>query len=479
MSFQHSHGSMRAEVRSRGILRRRTVLATALLLILAPAVLWAHAALLRSVPARGAHVPSPPVELRLTFSETPELAFTVVTLLEESGTSVPLAPPALAPESRRTLIAPIRGTMRTGVYTVRWQVAGADGHPSRGQFVFTVAGTAPVTGDHHEPVIFPEGARGFGAESPAYVGLRWLQFLATLIVLGALCFGGLMVRTAASTRTSPLAFLSAVRQGASKVGFSAALSLAIIAVLRLGAQSYALHGPIGLRDASLLQGIVMQTRWGWGWVLEVVGVVLVAWGLRGGARHASPPPWRPSLAYVGGGVLALSLAMSGHALAVPVRPLLAVAMDTLHVLASGAWLGSLLMVLAIGVPAARQQAGADWPQSVAALVRGLHPVALVAVGLLTVTGAYAAWMHVGSLSALWQSGYGRTLLVKLALVCAVVAIGGLNARHVRPRLVNVAGVQRFQRVAGAELAVGVIVLLITAVLVATPTAIDMGAMQAP
>lgn len=479
MPFQHSHAAMRAEVRSRGMRRRRTVLATVLLLLLVPAVLWAHATLLRSVPAKGAHVPSPPAEVRLTFSETPELAFTVVTLLDASGTPVPLAPPALAAESRRTLIAPIRGTMRAGVYTVRWQVAGADGHPSRGQFVFTVAGTAPATGDHHDPVIFSQGVRGFGAESPAYVALRWLQLLATLVVLGAVCFGGLIVRTAASTQTSPRAFLSAVRQRSSQVGFSAALLLAVIAVLRLGAQSYALHGPVGLRDASLLQGIVMQTRWGWGWGLEVLAVVLVAWGLRGGVRHASPPAWRPSLAYVGGGVLAMSLAMSGHALAVPVRPILAVAMDTVHVLASGAWLGSLLMVLAIGVPAARQHAVGDWPQSVAALVRGLHPVALVAVALLTLTGAYAAWMHVGSISALWQSGYGRTLLVKLALVCVVVAIGGINVRHVRPRLVNPAGVQRFQRAAGAELAVGVIVLLITAVLVATPTALDLGAMQAP
>lgn len=450
-----------------------------MLLLCAPAVLSAHASLLRSVPASGAHVPSPPTELRLTFSEAPELAFTTVSFVDPSGAAVALAPTTFAPESRRTLVAPIRGRLGAGVYTVRWQVAGADGHPIRGEYTFAVAGTTSAAGDHHDPTVFPSGAQGFGAESPGYVVLRWLQLATTLIVLGALCFVTVIVRSAARNSAVSAEFLESLARRATRVGTQAVAVLALITVARLAAQSFALHGPQGLTDWALLQSMLLQTRWGLGWGVQVMGVLLAAWGLARHRGNAVHPARGWPLAWIGGGLLAVSLAMSGHAIAVPVRPALAVAADTLHVLSSGAWLGSLLMVLAIGVSSARRSAGDDWPGAVAALVRGLHPVALGAVGLLTATGAYAAWLHVGSIGALWQSGYGRTLLVKLGLVATAVAIGGYNARRVRPRLVNAAGVQRFQRAAGAELAAGLVVLLITAVLVATPTALDMGAMQAP
>lgn len=474
VKLQRDHSSRRTRVRPSARWRFHVAFIAVLLVSLAPAVGWAHATLLRSAPGNGAHVSSPPTELRLTFSEAPELTFSEVTLVDASGATVSLARPAIAPESRRTLLVPIRGTVSAGVYRVRWQVAGADGHPIRGEYVFTVAGTAPNAGAHHEPIMFPEGARGFGAESPAYVGVRWLQFLATLIVLGALCFTSLIVRHAGSAHVHLTTYLDAANRQAGTVGNAAAMALAFLVVLRLGAQSFALHGPDGLRDVSLLRGIVLHTQWGLGWGLQVIAVALLLWGFRNGVRSAS---W--TVACIGGGVLALSLSMSGHALAVPIRPTIAVLSDALHVLASGAWLGSLLMVLAVGVPTARHQLGSDWTLAVAALVRALHPVALGAVSLLALTGTYAAWSHVGSVGALWHSGYGRTLTLKLALVCTALAVGGYNALRVRPRLVNNAGVQRFQRAASVELALAAVILLITAVLVASPTAMDVGAMQAP
>lgn len=477
--LRHAPLSMPANAMRRAIRKHCRVLSVVTLLLLVPAVLWAHASLLRSVPARGAHVASPPVELRLTFSETPELAFTTLSLVDAAGAVVALAPTIFASDSRRTLVAPIRGPIRAGGYTVRWQVAGADGHPVRGQYMFTVAGSAPVAEVQHDPVTFPAGARGFGAESSGYVVLRWLQFTATLIVLGALSFATVIVGLAERAMPVPPSFSSGVTRGASRVGVWAAAALGLVTLVRLAAQSYALHGPVGLTDRSLLLGILQSTRWGWGWMVQMIGVVLAGWGLGRHVGHASVRTRAWFIAWIGGGLLALSLAMSGHAMSVPTRPALSVVADTLHVVASGAWMGSLLMVLIIGVPTARRHLGDAWPAAVAALVSGLHPVALGAVAVLSATGAYAAWLHVGHVDALWQTGYGRTLLVKLALVATAIAFGGYNARRVRPALVTMDGVRRFQRAAAIELMAGLGVLLITAVLVATQTAMDTGAMPTP
>jgi putative copper export protein len=84
----------------------------------------------------------------------------------------------------------------------------------------------------------------------------------------------------------------------------------------------------------------------------------------------------------------------------------------------------------------------------------------------------AAWFHLGSVGALTTSAYGRTLLVKLALLALVVATGAYNWRRVRPNLVDGCGARRLRRSAWVELAVGAAVLAVTAVLVATPLPMD-------
>ena len=105
------------------------------------------------------------------------------------------------------------------------------------------------------------------------------------------------------------------------------------------------------------------------------------------------------------------------------------------------------------------------------------PTALVFAGLAASTGVFSAWLHLGTIPALWQTTYGQTLLVKLGILSVVVATGAYNWLRVKPALGNVEGAVRIRRSATIELAVGVLVLVVTAVLVATPTAMDEAAMS--
>ncbi|MGI9075839.1 MAG: copper resistance CopC family protein, partial [Gemmatimonadaceae bacterium] len=160
----------------------RVAVLAALLAFVTPGLALAHGALKSSVPAKGAHLATAPRELRLTFTEAPELTFTRMELIGPDGKPVSLDDLRAVADSPRVIVARIASALTAGAYTVRWQIAGKDGHPVRGRFVFTIApgaqglgadtvvaptpGEAPATTinpaqpspppAHHDPVTMPE-----------------------------------------------------------------------------------------------------------------------------------------------------------------------------------------------------------------------------------------------------------------------------------------------------------------------------------
>ncbi len=115
---------------------RRWVVAllTLCLTVLTPAWARAHGILKSSVPAAGAHLGVAPTGLRLTFTESPELTFTTITLRAPDGSAVALGAVQVVRDSRRAVAAAIQGALAAGTYTVEWKTAGADGHPVTGRF---------------------------------------------------------------------------------------------------------------------------------------------------------------------------------------------------------------------------------------------------------------------------------------------------------------------------------------------------------
>lgn len=98
----------------------------------------AHPRLVRAVPAAGSHVQTMPRVLSVTFNEPLTVALSRLTLLDPAGQPVALDSLRSAPEDTRTLTAKVLGTMPAGRYTVKWQAAGADGHPMRGEYTFVL-----------------------------------------------------------------------------------------------------------------------------------------------------------------------------------------------------------------------------------------------------------------------------------------------------------------------------------------------------
>ncbi len=110
----------------------------------------------------------------------------------------------------------------------------------------------------------------------------------------------------------------------------------------------------------------------------------------------------------------------------------------------------------------------DVHSAIAALVNSFHPLALMCVPVLALSGLTSSWLRLGSVEALWDTGYGRALLVKLALFALVAVTGFYNAARARRLLGSDAGSRRIQRTAIVELMFVTLVLAATTVLVVTP-----------
>ena len=475
----HSRRSFRSSV------ARGTPATLALLLfsaLLAPlAEARAHERLVSSSPSAGDTLAVAPTELRLTFSSRVQLAFSGLELLGPDGRPIPLGTLHSPADSATVLVAAVMQPLAPGSYTVAWRTGGADGHPVRGRFEFVVAGpaaqgtaanTSEASADssarsgaagahagHANDTIPPAGESDTSTDSPLQTAVRWITFLTLIGVIGVAAFRWLVLRGVAPTASAEL--VTRGERGARTIGLALGAVLLVAVFARLAAQWAALGG--GELHVPMME-VLTTTVWGWGWLLQLAGTLAALAGLALALR--SRAGW--GIVLVAALLLALSPALSGHAAATGSLAPVTIAADALHVLGAGTWIGSLLLLVLAGLPAALALPSADRGAAAARLVNRFSPVALGAATTLILSGAVSAWAHLGSLDALLGTTYGRTLVVKLALVALVVALGAFHWRRARPALGSEDSARRLRRSAGAELGIAAIVLLVTAILVATP-----------
>jgi len=343
--------------------RRTFPLGVALALIV-PAAASAHANLVRIAPAPGAVLSRAPAAVRVTFDSDVRAA-PGIEAVRNGGSSI------LRGRARvvggRTLVVPLLRRIGDGDYSVRWTIVSDDGHLESGVVAFAVGAGRPAP----RPALRP-AATGPDASS---VLARWL-FLAGVLV-------------AAGSAIVVLAVPGAV-EGA---------GAARLPLLLGGAAALAAFGA-----GSELHRVGLDTRDGTALLAGLVTAVVVA--LLAGAATLERRALRPALLLSLGLVAVPSVA--GHALD-PGLERVNVAADILHVAAASAWVGVLVGLVAL--PAARLQ------------LRQLSRLALAAVLVLGTTGALRASFELVSAAQLWETDYGRALLVKTALLAAALGLG--------------------------------------------------------
>lgn len=284
----------------------------------------------------------------------------------------------------------------------------------------------------------------------------WILFGGIALALGALVANWVILPRAAPDENT----LSAWRNSAAGVGTSAALLILVGVALYFVRQLRDFRDPFvpWTEDAQLL----LRLDWGRMWTGAAAAAVALLAAL-GAARRGRAWGWVVATPLA----LALGLfpGLTGHAGGAERWKAIYLLADGLHVWAAGAWIGGLALVLHLDRASLR--ADGSHPPALPRLVPAFSTVAMASVATLALTGLFAAWSHVESVSALVGSAYGRWLLVKLVLVAIVLALGARNFRILTPRLETDDGNVALRASALTELLVAQLVLAATAILVRT------------
>lgn len=143
-----------------------TLLTAFLLLFAWPQSAAAHDSLIDSNPAADSTNETLPDELTLTFSAAliSGEGSTAVVVRDAEGNSIAEGEPTL---DGAMVIQPLAAEAAAGEYTVLWQVVSSDGHPTDGEFSFTLtadaAGTTPPSA---EPTTAPDDASAAPSAAP-------------------------------------------------------------------------------------------------------------------------------------------------------------------------------------------------------------------------------------------------------------------------------------------------------------------------
>ncbi|GAA1435291.1 copper resistance protein CopC [Streptomyces thermospinosisporus] len=374
-----------------------------LLLLGSAAPAGAHAALRSSDPQDGSVVRTAPRHITLSFTESVGLLEDSFRIYGPDNRRVHLGEPEHARDASDTARVALPGDLAEGTYTVAWRVISADSHPVSGAFTFSVgkpsptAPAAPADPDEH-PVT-----------ASLYDTARYLAYIGAVLLIGAAVFA---VRCRpADTRPLRLPLLTG--------WWTLLAGTVVLLVLRAPYENGT--SPATAFDSSAV-GKALTGRPGLALLVRLALVLVTGAALVLLARRRTPG-LRHCVQLAAGAVLAVGLALTWaaaeHASA-GVQVPVAMTSSVVHLLATACWLGGLTALL-LTLHRARR------PVSPATVAR-FSQLAFACVVVLAVTGVYQSWRGLGSWPALTGTTYGRTLLVKLALVAALLLVAGLSRR---------------------------------------------------
>lgn len=395
---------------------------------------WAHANLASSDPADGAVLSTAPSQVTMTFTEPPDPELSKVLVLDAAGQQVQ-ASPAVAGSVPRSLVVPLPGDLPDGVYTVSWQVVSeSDGHLTANAFSFGIGVTPGTATVPVRPTTPP----------PSVVS----------IVGRTLLYAGIV--TAIGTAFAGLWTFGAGMRGRRWLAIAAGVSILVGSVAMVAAERSAVGVSLGdLLSSSAGEDYV--------WLLAAAAAALVCAVIAGATRS-----WA-GLALLGAAGIATALVrtLGGHAAAAaPAWPQEAVQLT--HITAASIWVGGFVPALLL-VWTWRSTPPSDAGSSSAAPVDEIARFSRVAgwaVLVVVVTGLLRELNEAGGLGKvldlLFDTSYGTALVIKMAVVAGMIALGWLNRRRSIPRLRSGDGM--LVRVMSVEAVAAVAVLAVTATL---------------
>ena len=354
-----------------------------------PVAVSAHALLSASSPSAGAHLSTAPGVVTLDFDQPLNPALSHATVVDPTG-QVWTGKVDSAYEIRIPL-----ATNASGVYRVDWtSVSSFDGHRINSSFTFDVGIAGP------DPSVVAANTVPGPQPSDIAIGIiKWVEALALLFLAGQVLISALSRRSPALDWVSP-------KFRASSIALSAGL-VAVWSEATVGSGGHSLTEYVAFFNG--FSGAALIARLGF------EGLTLVA-VVRG---------WRSLPLWLGGSLV--MVAASGHAAGVD-PAWYGIGLDAVHLLAAGLWAGGIAALAVLRPPG-------GWRSTEARiLLARFTPVALGAFAATVVAGELEAITQLGSIQALFETAYGRVLLVKMALVALMLPLSAMAWRLKRPHV---------------------------------------------
>jgi putative copper export protein len=209
----------------------------------------------------------------------------------------------------------------------------------------------------------------------------------------------------------------------------------LVRAMEISGQSFTSVFPV-------LPTVFFRTHIGHVWLIRIAALLLLFITFAAGSRYRHSR--RLLLFMLGlGFIISMTKSASGHASDAGDFSLPEI-MDWLHFIAASFW-GGGLFVLSLVILPVLVRADASSSLEIAGVARRFSRIAGVAVGIVSLTAVYNAWLGVASFDNLWKLPYGWTVLVKIFLFVVLLQLGALNRYINVPLLQEWAGIPPVQK----------------------------------
>ena len=201
--------------------------------------------------------------------------------------------------------------------------------------------------------------------------------------------------------------------------------LTVTGTVELVMRTVEMSGQPLITSFSLLPKVLLETHYGNLWLARALAQAWL-WACWWVGRRFLNSRAMPGLMLLAGALIALTRSASGHAadwgdFTLPEL------VDWLHLMLASVLGGGLLSLSIAFLPQMLERHDVQLKQTlIADIVSRFSNLAWISLAGVILSGVYNAWLEVGSFGALWETSYGRALIVKLLLLLVLIILGAFN-----------------------------------------------------
>jgi copper transport protein len=416
------------------------VIPLVLLLILAPTIpkSYAHAFVIKSNPSPSQSLTTPPAKVDVYFSEPVDQRYSKLSVIDPNGKQIDNKDIKNVNGDQSSLSVTLPSSLKDGVYTVITKVLSqVDGHVTDNAFVFGV-GESGASKD----LSVAAGANINKQGSQLYIPdaiARFPALVGQVIIVGS-AFTALWL-------WRPISKINWLNDVLMQTRKSIDRRLTILMIIGSAILVISDFGIIYVQAASINVGIseAIMTKFGNVWIVRVVlSFVLLITSLleyrklkKDNDKIVISKEGIISLLAIGL-VTLLTTSLVGHGAANGM--LLPITIDLIHNLAASIWIGGVIYLALVVVPAIRKSTSLDEFMKISlisVIIPRFSSIPIVILGIIIITGPSLLYILESNLGLTLASLYGKILIAKLLLATAMIFIGGFNQFIVHKKALGV------------------------------------------